>query len=59
MMQYMILYHNDVTVSKHHVIPASQASETKMAELQIYFCVNIKKMWVTWVKRCVTTPSHV
>jgi ABC-type uncharacterized transport system permease subunit len=44
MMQYIILYHNDVTVSKHHVIPASQASETKMAELQIYFCVNIKKM---------------
>ena len=43
MMQYMILYHNDVTVSKHHVIPASQASETKMAELQIYFCVNFKK----------------
>ena len=28
MMQYIILYHNAVTASKHHVIPASQASET-------------------------------
>ena len=27
-MQYIILYHNDVTASKHHVIKASQASET-------------------------------